>query len=437
MAAVNLFWLVACGSSVPSGPALTAWFGDPHVHTGASGDGCSSDMGVEPGELCGAVATIGQDAAAEGLSWFTLADHLNGPHARTDTAAGADWRALIDAGVATEEVLVLAGGEAYVSTPDGDLGHYTVIFFADALPGLTRDLASPSGSAEGTVASCDALRTWVDGLSAWGPSLVVPHHPASLRPMAVDWSCLPAGAPVVEVYSHWGNGLAWQSAAEPHADYDPLGTEPDETVVESTVVSAMAAHPEFALGFVAGTDGHRTGPGKVCDEHAGGRYGGGLTGALLPEGVALTRAALFDAFQARHTYATTGPRVALHVDVIVGDSVVGTLGDQLSLPGKTEVLLRLQLADALTWESDVASVSAIQPGVTLPEQVRTTAAAVGGGRYEATIVVDPDTAPTYAYFEVVLAGAQAHPADCVDEATSVFSDDTERVWTSPTWFSRS
>ncbi len=394
-------------------------------------------MGAEPGEHCGAVATIGEHAAAQGVSWFVLADHLNGPQARTDTEALADWRSVIDAGLTTEEVLVVAGAEAYATTPEGELGHYTVIFFADSLPGLTRDLASPTGSADGTLASCDALRTWADALSVWGPSLVIPHHPASRSPMPTDWSCLPVGTPLVEVYSHWGNGLGWQSADAPHADYDPLGTESGETVLDGTVVAAMAAHPEYALGFVAGTDGHRTRPGNVCDEHGDGRYGGGLTGALLPEGEPLTRAALHDAFLARHTFATTGPRMGLRVDVIVDDTVLGTLGDQVALPGKTNVILRLQLADALSWEGSVVSVTAIQPGLVLPEQVRTTASGIGGGRYEATIVVDPGTTPTFAYFEVVLSGTAAHPEDCSDEPTSETPDDTERVWTSPTWFTRS
>lgn len=58
----------------------TFYFGDLHVHTGASGDGMAQDMGIAcPSGVCGAVAGLGEEAWAQGLDFMAITDHTNGP----------------------------------------------------------------------------------------------------------------------------------------------------------------------------------------------------------------------------------------------------------------------------------------------------------------------------------------------------------------------
>lgn len=56
------------------------YLGDPHVHTGVSGDGGSADLGNCTG-VCGNVADVFPLARQAGLDWVAVADHINGLHA--------------------------------------------------------------------------------------------------------------------------------------------------------------------------------------------------------------------------------------------------------------------------------------------------------------------------------------------------------------------
>jgi hypothetical protein len=69
------------------------------------------------------------------------------------------------------------------------------------------------------------------------------------------------------------------------------------------------------VGIVGNSDGHKGRPG--FEPPGASLFGalGGLTCYLLPE---LSRAALFDAMRARHHYATTGCRLHLETEVLVG-----------------------------------------------------------------------------------------------------------------------
>ena len=414
--------LSGCAPPLPDGPATTAWFGDPHVHTGASGDGCSSDMGQSL-PLCGPALDVAGSAADVGLDWLALADHTDSAQARTDADALTDWRAVLDAGLASTETLVIAGSETDPSTPDGPLGHRTLLLFADDLGGLTRDDLAPSGDSTGLVDDCAAYQAWADGLDRFGPTILIPHHPAAERPAPVDWNCTANLDQAVEVYSHWGNSRSWRSAAEPWADYDPLGFEAADTHVKGTAEAMLVEHPDLRLGFVAGTDGHRSTPGDTCARHTPEEYGGGLTAAVLPDGDALTRESLYDAFVARHTYATTGPHLPLDVDVFNGETRVGGMGDEVSI-GETDVVtVRVRLGEPETWDREVVGVWIVQPGAQAPEEARGIAWRTEPGVFVGQATVSPTANGTWLYVEVVLEGDTSHPAGCIDEPESDWPDD--------------
>lgn len=71
----------------------------------------------------------------------------------------------------------------------------------------------------------------------------------------------------------------------------------------------------YTVGVVGGSDDHTGRPGAAyATSHSFGTRGG-LAGVYAKE---LTRQGIFDALRARHTYATTGERIWLHVSTIDG-----------------------------------------------------------------------------------------------------------------------
>jgi len=432
----SLGFLLACRPD-PS-PVGEVWFGDPHAHTGVSGDGCSSDLGEASQASCGPRAALGKLASSAGLDWVFVVDHTNGKNARTDDAADADWAASVASALDDARVLAIPAAEVFLTTADdAPLGHRTVAYFGDSLSGLDRAAASPTGDLT-TAVECSAVQAWVEASKArFGPMLLLPHHPAALHPMPTDWSCLTDADLGVELYSHWGNSQSWTSEAEPYADYDPLHGGPvDTTVKEGTVAYALWSVPSAQLGFFAGTDDHTTHPGSVCDPGENSRYGGGITAVVAPEGSALTRESLYDAMLARHTYATSGPRIPLAVTVTGPEGVTAGMGDVFPLDAPETVTLTLTLGDVDTWFSEIVIAYAVQPAGDGLVERRTQLDWITSGTFQADIAVIPSTAEasSYVYVELVLDGPASHPPGCHDDVDGLGSDDTERVWTSPTWF---
>lgn len=420
-------------SDAPS--ASTAYFGDPHVHTGASDDGCSADLGEIDAE-CSAFAEIVDFAVGQGLSWFVLTDHVNGEKYRTDPGAEFDWRRTIDAALSASGMLVIPGAEVFLETADRPLGHRSLLFFADTLPGLQRAAIGPSGAGS-VVADCSTVKTWIHELEdSFGPVLLVPHHPAAPSPMPTDWDCLTDKDAAVEVYSQWGNSLRVGSEAQPWAPYDAMvGDAESRDPALGTVYQALTRRRDHPLGFMAGTDHHDTTPGAVCEPWSESKYGGGLTGVLLPEGTALTRASLFDAIKARHTYATTGPRVPVEVAVFdASGAYLGGMGDLVDFTGR--VSFRVSVASPEVWDDELRGVTTVLPLGGAPEtDVRRALVRVSPGVYEGVVDV-PGGASTQipVYVELVFDGPNSHPEACLDDPVGVAVESTERVWTSPTWF---
>lgn len=434
--------LLGCHDAGESGlggvhaPAATAvYFGDPHVHTGASDDGCSADLGEIDAE-CGRFNDIVGFALEQGLSWFVLTDHVNGVKFRVDPGAEVDWRRTVDAALSASGVLVLPGAEVFLETATDPLGHRSVLFFDDALPGLTRVKVGPSGVSS-VVDSCGAVKSWIRDLEAeFGPVLLVPHHPAVPSPMPTDWGCLTENDAAVEVYSQWGNSLGVLSEAVPYAAYDAMvGDTAHRDLALGTVNQALTKRRDHPLGFMAGTDHHGTTPGAVCSPWAESKYGGGITGVALPIDTELTRESLFEAIKQRHTYASTGPRVSVSVAVFgpTGE-YVGGMGDRVGSTGR--VTVRVTVADPERWDEEVRGVSSVRTLGGDPEtEERRGLIRVQPGVFEGVVDVPGGASSSIpVYVELVLDGPNAHPDGCIDDPLTLATETTERVWTSPTWF---
>lgn len=123
-------------------------------------------------------------------------------------------------------------------------------------------------------------------------AIVIPHHtsyPTGHR--GIDWDCFDCRkSPLVEIYSCHGS-------SETDTGYYPLFGAMGPGCTAGTARRGLDAGHIF--GFAASSDGHSGFPG---------RYG---TGLVAVRAEALTRPALWEAFQERRTYAVTGDRVSL------------------------------------------------------------------------------------------------------------------------------
>ncbi len=124
-------------------------------------------------------------------------------------------------------------------------------------------------------------------------AIMIPHHPANImgRRGANFGARDPALAPLLEVYSEWGN------AVSDRGPYPYIRHSPGGRWTKNTLQYRLAQGDRF--GIVASTDDHLGKPGA---------YSQGLAVVLATE---LTREAIFDAFWNRRTYAVTGDRIQL------------------------------------------------------------------------------------------------------------------------------
>ena len=396
------------------------YFGELHCHTGISADGGSGDLGNCDGVGCGDFAAYFDTARYDaGLDFAAITDHITGTRAMTEQG-WADSLALVEtSNDPAGGFVALMGGEIdFYLADESDFGHKNVLFFgadqeyAGSLLADFEDAARP--------ADCASVWDQARDLSAsFGPLLFIPHHPASVRPSATDWTCHdPEIAPVVEIYSGQGN-----SRAMPDVDpYDPIWSGTEE---EGTVNEALAAYGH-TLGFVGGTDFHDTLPGMICheDAHESLPYAGGLTGIVLEQGTPFNRMAIHDALAARHTFATSGPKVPVILGALGAFGLpLGVAGDQIGTPSAAGIVLRVSFP---------ASFAPYVFGVELYDidGVTTPVPEVSPGVHQIAVGSRPD--PWFAYAVVTVDGGlwwADQGIVCLDGGI----DDVEKIWTSPVW----
>ena len=403
-------------------------FGDIHSHTGASGDGGSADLGTcirasdETPADCGSVADLGGIALANGLDFLATVDHVTAAAATTtEEAFETVFHAVNELHDPPGGFVTLPGAEIFVELPGGaELGHRSLLLFGTktVLSGVGMADLQPSGTISNEVSNCAALSSFMSGLeSAYGPALLIPHHPGVDKPMATDWSCHdPRWAPVVEAYSEHGSSL------DSASDFDPPWSG---FAVSGTVRVALdpAGHGH-RIGLVGGTDNHDTHPGDVCrldtvlDHHP---YGGGLTGAVLDGPGSFGRVDLYEAFRSRRTYTTTGPKLPVVLEVSdASGAVVASMGEELVLPPDTGVAVQVRLPAADDWT--VAEVVAIGP--TSQWHLERTAE----GQWE--VLIPPAEIEAYVLIDVLIDGSLWFEEGCSDGGDDVM----EHLWLSPVWF---
>jgi MYXO-CTERM domain-containing protein len=398
------------------------YLGDLHVHTGASGDGGSSDIGscAQPGE-CGALADVRDIARANGLDFVASTDHVNGPVAMEE----AGWESVKQAWLGDDEgeaeLVTILGAETWFSIDGvGPLGHKTLLLFGDdaTLAGLALSEVQPTGERDIKLAKCDDIWTWMSALDATaGPALLIPHHPALVMPMANDWSCHDDQWEVaVELYSRHGSSEADGTPFDPPWS----GTDPTGTVAYALGDGGAG----LTLGFVGGTDSHDTEPGAVCEldvEHTAHPYGGGLTIAVMDVGATFDRSAIHDAIRARHTYVTSGPLVPAVLDWSSEGERIGGMGDQAVLTEGDPLTGEIRVP--AEWEPFVLSAQLVSAVSTRPMTH------VGAGAWR--IELAADEVPPWGYVTLTLDGGAYYGAGTCEDGGA---DDLERIWLSPTWF---
>ncbi len=398
------------------------YLGELHSHTGASGDGGSSDVGTCHGE-CGAALEVAAHAAEYGLDFLTYTDHANGDQITESALFQEVQQAIREAHDPDAGLVTLQAGELFFSLAGEPVGHKNIYFFADNadLADLTMEDMQFDGLGE-HLGQCGEIWSWMAQMKQrWGPVLLIPHHPGMDSGMGTVWTCheLPAASahsPVVEIYSEHGDSSFASTT------FDPLWMGASE---EKSVEGAL--DPErFALklGFVGGTDRHDTHPGAVCatdTEMPHHPYGGGLTVAVVPEGEAFDRGSLHDALVNRQTYATSGPLVPAIVEYWGDGQYLGGMGEELGLGGITELSVVVRVPEA--WEPFINQVLLVEPGLTTPME------ATGGGRFDATR--DAEGMAAYLYPLLRVDGETWYGEEGCDDAGPSAE---ERVWLSPTWF---
>lgn len=430
--------LAALAFAAENFDAWSFYFGDIHSHTGASRDGGSSDMGTcldpegQPAS-CGAFAEYGATARTNGLDFVGTVDHVN--KTAGERPSRVDFENVLKAVNGLNEdgaFVTLPGAEVFFELEDGtELGHKSLLLFGDEATLATLELQDLQGSPMETsmVADCAAIATFMATLTAtWGPALLIPHHPGAQKPMATDWTCHDASfGPLVEVYSEHGNSVREEDL---EAGYDPLwsGYVPEG-------VAHAALDPDghaLQLGFAGGSDNHDTHPGQTCaldtvrTEHW---YGGGLTVALIDPATTFTRAALHEAFAARRTYATSGPRVPAVVTYTTDGGATLGMGEALAdwdprTDGGLDVEVRLPASAAAA----VVEVALVSP----TDRVAMTADGNGGW----TSRVDAAEVEPWYYAHVVLDTDVLWEEGCEDgqNENAGVDDRLDHLWLSPTFF---
>lgn len=392
------------------------YVGDPHSHTGVSGDGSASDMGSGCFS-CGAIADVFEYATIQGLDWVAFSDHSNDAGG-TRNAGPSDFSDFWATQLAHDDdatgLVIIPAAEVWFDIGGSPIGHRNLMMFGDdaALASFSVFDATPNGDITSEIGTCSAMEAWMDTLTAtWGNALIIPHHPYGLAPAPMDWSCHSATyEPAVEVYSHWGNSLGWgrvydrvtlpQTGHSVHDGMDPTG---------------YGLH----MGFMGGTDSHDTRPGETCTTDTGSRYGGGLTMVVTDPSEVFSREAIYNAIVAHSTYATTGPIVPMTVTFFVDGVEIGHLGQDLDIDAGASLVVQVAVPEDDA--TNTIEVVLVTPDTEIPADY------IGDGVWEAT--VDSAEMPAWLYAAVNLDGIPYRSRTTCNDG----GDTTEWLWSSPSW----
>ncbi len=420
---MNLLLLLTPAHSADFFEGFGFYLGDPHVHTGYSGDGGSSDLHVSSCEDCGAFEDVTDIARRNGLDFVSISDHVNGEADTSHEGFEEIVEATIEGHDPDSGFLTLLGAEVWFRIDGSMVGHKNLYIFAEneALEELELDDVRFNGSSE-TIESCDAIWEWAEEVEErWGSAVIVPHHPAATGEMTTDWRCHQSEAaarfsPVAEIYSRHGSS-DWTDSS-----FDPLwmGYSQRGSLGFAMDPQGMA----LRMGFFGGTDSHDTNPGGVCDQErkmSQHPYGGGLTIAVIPESDPFDREHLYQAVLSRQTYATSGPLLPAVVRYESGGAYLGGMGEYVGLPDAQPLSVVVNVPPDL--DSLVIEVNLVGPGL------KSTLQREDDGRYSLQLLAED--VPAWAYPEITVDGQNWDGAGgCEDGGSSR----EERIWLSPTWF---
>ncbi len=402
----------------------TFYLGDMHAHTGASGDGGSSDLGACTGD-CGSVADMISVAKTNDLDYLAVTDHTNGDFAASDSEYEGVQADVLAAHDPEGGFITIPSSELKLEYSDGtDLGHKNIFFFSDddaTLGTLLRtDLVPSTATVDTRVVSCNELWLWAADLrNNFGDLILIPHHTTATMPMATDWDChSDLFTPVTETYSIHGNSMSGSST------YDPQhhGTTPNGSAHNALDESVFG----LRLGFIAGSDSHDTRPGNICGREGPDGvdvpYGGGLAIAMLPEGTEYTRAALYDAYMDRQVYATSGPMLPATVSWSSMGTTLGGMGEELTVPPGLPVRVKVKVRP-----KDAPHVTKV---VVVDDNFNETEfynplPGVWVRNFPTAVV------PEWAYVRIHVDGDSWWGTGACDDGGDSAE---ERIWLSPTWF---
>ena len=388
------------------------YIGDPHQHTGVSGDGESSDLGGCGAVECGSLAAVFELARDNGLDWLALSDHTNGGHEADPDAYTTLLEMALEHDDEATGLVVVPAAELVTATEERGLGHRNLYLFGsdEQLEDLNFYDTRPTEDGLG-VTECGDIASWLDGLEDdFGPALLIPHHSNVTTPMAVFFGCFdPVHEVAVEVYSSWGNHLG----GELHWwDTPTVGWAEGGDVTHAMAPDDMA----LRFGFMGGSDAHVTLPGDLCidipEHHVG---TGGLTIIVAPEEERFDRAAIHQALVEHRSYATTGPMVPLALAYHSAGELVATLGQDIQLTADEDLSLTVSIPDS--WTSSVLDVLAIMPNDALSLEP------VDDESWSTSL--DPGTVPPWIFVAVQIDMA----GSCDDGGDDAY----EWLFVSPTW----
>ncbi len=287
----------------------------------------------------------------------------------------------------------------------------------DAWLGGVEDDNTPEDLWAWCVDQADQLATDNPGMEDQIDFLTMIHTPAEAPIHQTDWGHLNVDyMPLVEVFSKHGNSLGLQEVYEFVPDQDPTLTYLTKLQEWTTT-----GDPNLELGAIGATDTHTAKPGNDTIDPENVEYvaqqmdyGGGV-GAVVS--LSKERDDIWEAFQAKRTFATTGPKIRVIFRARTADRIAwmgetvdpdGSLDWDLVVSARTDPAPVSDAVSALSrieiWQDGEAGI----PMCTLD---------VGGmEEAEGSCLLSLD------------------PAQRTSVMATVILENSERAWTSPIFF---